>query len=133
VDELFGFAGREWDADVGLSNNRARWYDPALGRFLSEDPSGFADGANLYRYSGNDPVNFVDPTGLFQAGNPLNNLFGGSKSVSPALNPYAGLSGSKPFANLSTPVFDVSSVASSFLGPQFDLSNTVLKTRDLPS
>ncbi len=55
-----------------MYQNRARWYDPNTGRFLSEDPAG--DGPNPYRYSGNDPINFRDPTGLFQAGNPLNDL-----------------------------------------------------------
>ena len=43
---------------------RARYYDPALGRFLSEDPIGIADGLNLYAYAGNYPVNMWDPTGL---------------------------------------------------------------------
>ena len=70
------FAGREWDDEAQLSYNRARYYDPVAGRFLSEDPLGpAAPDGNLYRYAGNDPVNFVDPTGLTQAGNPLNNLF----------------------------------------------------------
>jgi hypothetical protein len=43
---------------------RARFYDPNLGRFLTPDPAGLVDGPNLYAYSGNDPVNFIDPTGL---------------------------------------------------------------------
>ena len=43
-------------------------YDPSVGRFLSEDPIGFAGGdANLYRYVGNSPTNFTDPSGLQQA------------------------------------------------------------------
>lgn len=46
----FAFAGREWDGDAG--------------RFLSEDPIGFAGGdANLYRYAADDPTNFRDPSG----------------------------------------------------------------------
>jgi len=66
VDFLFGYAGRPWDAQTGLYDNRARWYDPAVGRFLSEDPSGFADGQdlNLYRYVGNNPINCTDPSGM---------------------------------------------------------------------
>jgi hypothetical protein len=39
-------------------------YDPKLGRFLSEDPSGMSDGPNVYTYAHNDPVNGVDPNGL---------------------------------------------------------------------
>ena len=39
-------------------------YDPVVGRFLSPDPIGFAGGLNLYAYTENDPVNWVDPDGL---------------------------------------------------------------------
>ena len=58
------FAARELDASTGMYYVRARWYDPFLGRFLSEDPIGLAGGNNQYAYAGNDPVNFTDPTGL---------------------------------------------------------------------
>ncbi|MFN7812127.1 MAG: RHS repeat-associated core domain-containing protein, partial [Planctomycetia bacterium] len=59
------FAGRPFESRTGLSDNRARWYEPATGRFVNEDPSGFKGGdANLFRYVGNDPVNQVDPSGL---------------------------------------------------------------------
>ncbi len=44
---------------------RARYYDAKLRQFISEDPAGFVDGANLYAYVGGNPVNRVDPTGLF--------------------------------------------------------------------
>lgn len=62
------YAGREYDAETGLYNYRARYYDPALGRFLSEDPMGIAAGINLYAYAGSDPVNGADPTGLDPCG-----------------------------------------------------------------
>jgi uncharacterized protein RhaS with RHS repeats len=43
----------------------ARWFDPKLGRFISEDPIGFAAGdANLSRYVGNSSANANDPSGL---------------------------------------------------------------------
>jgi RHS repeat-associated protein len=68
VDELFGFTGRMFDAATGLQNNLNRWYDPAVGMWISEDPIGFAGGeVNLSGYVGNDPVNFTDPTGLIKA------------------------------------------------------------------
>lgn len=42
----------------------ARYYNPATGRFISEDPIGFAGGGpNLYAYAGDSPTNFTDPTG----------------------------------------------------------------------
>jgi uncharacterized protein RhaS with RHS repeats len=44
---------------------RARFYDPMIGRFLSEDPIGFSSGdVNLYRYVANNPINLIDPLGL---------------------------------------------------------------------
>jgi len=61
----FGYAGRPLEARTGLSDNRARWYEPGTGKFINEDPSGFRGGdANLFRYVGNDPLNKVDPSGL---------------------------------------------------------------------
>lgn len=61
-----GYTGQIWDASAGLYNFRNRWYDPKVGRFLSQDPIGFEAGdANLYRYVGNSPLSFTDPTGLY--------------------------------------------------------------------
>jgi RHS repeat-associated protein len=59
----FQFAGRRIDPETGLYYNRARYYSPALGRFLQTDPSGTNGGINLYAYTANDPVNRIDPTG----------------------------------------------------------------------
>jgi len=60
----FAFTGREYDPENGLYFYRARYYDPRAGRFLTKDPIGFAGGdVNLYRYVGNNPVNFRDPSG----------------------------------------------------------------------
>src|SRR5262249_6364124 len=60
------YTGREYDNDTKLQYNRARWYDPAVGGWLSEDPIGFGGGDyNLQRYVGNSPVNGTDPSGLW--------------------------------------------------------------------
>lgn len=49
----------------GFYYMRARYYDPNVRRFISEDPIGFAGGdLNLYGYVQNNPVNFIDPYGL---------------------------------------------------------------------
>ena len=59
----FQFTGRQ-----PISNstyyNRARFYNTASGRFISEDPIGFAGGPNSYSYVRNSPMGFTDPTGL---------------------------------------------------------------------
>ena len=60
----YHFAGREYDSESGLYYMRARYYEPALGRWISEDPIGIAGGLNVYAYAGNDPVNGRDPSGL---------------------------------------------------------------------
>ena len=39
-------------------------YHPAIGRFLQVDPIGYWAGLNLYKYCGNDPVNWIDPLGF---------------------------------------------------------------------
>lgn len=60
----FGFAGGLYDGDTGLVRFGARDYDPTVGRWTSKDPSLWRGrSANLYVYSWNDPVNFLDATG----------------------------------------------------------------------
>jgi RHS repeat-associated protein len=70
-DNSYQFAGRQNDGN-GLYYNRARYYNPAWGRFISEDPLGFGGGdVNLYAYAGGNPINFNDPTGNFQGPLPV--------------------------------------------------------------
>ncbi len=58
------WTGREFDRVTGLQYNRARYYDPVTGRWITPDPSGIAAGdTNLYRYVKNDPTNLTDPSG----------------------------------------------------------------------
>jgi RHS repeat-associated protein len=60
----YNYTGRE-TYGLGINYYRARYYNPAIGRFLSEDPLGFAgSGANFYAYAGDDPIDFNDPFGL---------------------------------------------------------------------
>jgi RHS repeat-associated protein len=65
----FGYDGEQVDADTGLVYLRARWYDPANGRFLSTDPHpGAMKNAltlNDYAFVNGDPINYVDPSGKF--------------------------------------------------------------------
>lgn len=70
VAQPFRFTGREYDRETGLYYYRARYYDPGVGRFISEDPIGLAGGINVYAYAGNDPLNATDPFGLSPMGCP---------------------------------------------------------------
>ena len=63
--DYVSFTGREYDGLFGLYYYRARYYSPMTGRFTTRDPIGLASGdVNLYRYTGNSPVNYMDPFGL---------------------------------------------------------------------
>ncbi len=61
------YAGEFYDAETGLYYLRARYYDPYIGRFISEDSYWGEDinplSLNLYTYCYNDPIKYIDPTG----------------------------------------------------------------------
>ena len=61
------YTAREND-ETGLYFYRARYYDPVLKRFISEDPIGTQGGLNLYQYVGGNPVSNTDPLGLYTWG-----------------------------------------------------------------
>ena len=68
VENSLQFTGREKDRDE-LYYYRARYYQPAIGRFTSEDPAGFVDGLNTYSYAKGGPVDGRDPTGMYVTNN----------------------------------------------------------------
>src|SRR5262249_36575630 len=90
--DRFKFAGMEYDSAVGRYYDRARAYDPGPGRFLTQDPVGFAAGdTNLYRYVGNEPTQAIDPTGKGQM------TLGGGTLV---FNPPSTLTAEWPFPGM---------------------------------
>jgi len=64
--ELPGLQGHLYEAETGLYDWRARWYDPAAGRFISPDPVRtpyVVTGVNPYAFAMNNPLRYTDPTG----------------------------------------------------------------------
>jgi RHS repeat-associated protein len=67
----FGHNGVFYDPATGLEYHSqsstgvpGRWYNPSIQRWMSEDPSGLPPDSDPYRYVGNSPTNFIDPSGL---------------------------------------------------------------------
>ena len=64
VANPFQYTGRESDPETGVYYYRARYYDPQIGRFISQDPIGFRGSINFYGYAFNEPTTRIDPLGL---------------------------------------------------------------------
>jgi RHS repeat-associated protein len=67
ASELASFTGKDYDA-TGLQYFNARYYDPTIGRFITEDPS--RKGTGWFTYCSNNPVNRTDPTGRYDPDDP---------------------------------------------------------------
>jgi RHS repeat-associated protein len=60
------FQGRRYDKETNLMYFRARYFEPIMGRFLQTDPMGYKDSMNLYQAFNMNPMNFLDPLGLWK-------------------------------------------------------------------
>ncbi|KAF5551832.1 rhs repeat-associated core domain-containing protein [Fusarium napiforme] len=60
---VYRYSAYERDQETGLYYAKNRYYAPWLGRWLSPDTKGIADGLNRYAYVSNDPISFIDPQG----------------------------------------------------------------------
>ncbi|MEL7060881.1 MAG: RHS repeat-associated core domain-containing protein [Acidobacteriota bacterium] len=76
VGNVHGFHGRPHDDETGFVYIRNRYYDPAMGRFITADPLGYVDGPSVYAFAMNSPVNYGDPLGLQCMG-----IFGGENNL----------------------------------------------------
>jgi RHS repeat-associated protein len=98
------YIGAQNDSSTGLYYLNARYLDPSLGRFISQDPIGVAGGsANVYQYGFDQPTDFVDPSGLSAItsdGGGINNgpqgNYHGVASAEPSINGN-GLGLTEPF------------------------------------
>jgi len=59
-----GFQSKYLDPESGLYYFYHRYYSPSLGRFTTEDPIGLISDLNVYRFTRNNPLNAIDPSGL---------------------------------------------------------------------
>jgi len=96
-DKSIFYTGKQWDEDAQLYYFNARWYDPETGRFITEDP--IKDGLLWFAYVNNNPMGFVDPTGMLTidangnlvgengGSNPEMSTTGLNNSQSPILEP----------------------------------------------
>ena len=71
IQNRIQYTGQQYDQETGQYYLRARYYNPAVGRFTQEDTYR-GDGLNLYAYCKNNPVVYYDPSGHDQAVNPSN-------------------------------------------------------------
>ena len=90
IEQDIRLPGQHHDKETGLYYNYRRYYDPAIGSYVNQDPIGLMGGMNGYGYVSGDPVNFVDPEGLatYMCTQPLHALGAAGRFVySPSSNP----------------------------------------------
>jgi RHS repeat-associated protein len=146
VPNTLRYGAREHDVETGLYYNRARYYDPALRRFVSEDPLGLQAGINQYAYAGNAPLDARDPTGLCKVEQMV--LEVGADGVAQLRCPEGQEYELRPsvitaerdyFAEINTYVKDLMSrtdklreeAASAVVRRQQDFANAIYQARDL--
>jgi RHS repeat-associated protein len=85
IEQPFRLQGQQFDEETGLHYNRFRYYDPVVGRFVSQDPIGWVGGKNYFEYAPN-PIDYTDPWGLKgKKGRPLPTQ---DKTGRPTISPH---------------------------------------------
>lgn len=87
IETNFAYAGEYLDEDTNLYNLRARWYEPATGSFISQDPAILSTGEG-YSYASGNPLTYTDPLGLWSWGDTMSSVAGVVDGFSPI--PFAG-------------------------------------------
>ena len=89
-----GFLGMTKDPTTGLNALGARYYDAGIGRFLSTDPASdqrSAQAANPYSYAANNPILYMDPTGLWSISGAWNSVKEAASDVGDWVSENKGL------------------------------------------
>jgi RHS repeat-associated protein len=131
---LHRYTGRPFETSIGVQYNHNRWYDANVGRWISEDPIGFAGGdANLMRYVANQPIARIDPHGLAPLPPTASNSPSSSlppEIINPILNPpIFPIPPAPPRQDNPLPVFDPSPIPPNITTP----TSTIPNINDGPS
>ena len=86
IEQNLRFQGQYHDEETGLHYNRFRYYDPDVGRFISQDPLSLEGGFNVYFYVPN-PTAWVDPLGLKSCWDLAREAYWKARSAKELLNP----------------------------------------------
>ncbi|WP_236732610.1 RHS repeat domain-containing protein, partial [Pseudomonas amygdali] len=103
VEQNLRFQGQYFDVETGLHYNTFRYYDPEIGRFITQDPIGLLGGFNLYIYAPNS-TGWIDPIGWVKVYRNLRPDELVSDGIS-AKNPGRGMSPAGHVRNGSSPNF----------------------------
>ncbi|OPX41900.1 tRNA(Glu)-specific nuclease WapA precursor [Ruminiclostridium hungatei] len=125
---LFRYCGEYFDKETGTIYLRARYYDPTIGRFITEDSYWGKDSdplsLNLYTYCGNNPINYIDPSGhlsdeylLRLAGDSPVNASDYSQIKNPVARVYCAWGNTIPNKRISV----LNSQSATFFGTEFYL------------
>jgi len=100
----FGYAGGLYDVHTGMVRFGARDYDASTGRWTAKDPLGFGgDDTNLYAYVAGDPINSIDPSGLYSWWNFMNDATNSAAAFGDTLS-FGASSGIRDMLGISDAV-----------------------------